>query len=313
MSLVRPGFRAPALCALLLVSFTLGLHAQASAPRDVKDPGPATPHLRILSYNIHHGAGNETCATPPASGDCGLNLRRIADIVRDSGADIVGLQEVDRFWQRSGLADQPKALAEMLGMFPCFGANLKLSPESGSAHPREYGTLLLSRYPLRGCTNTPLPRADEKNEQRGLLSAEVQTPGGPLRVLVTHLSIVPEDRALQTKALLRAVQALALPTVLMGDMNAQPTEIGFLPLLRQMTDSFAIPGIELSGAPSGFTFPCHPRRAPVRRIDYILLSAGIATAAAGTLDTPVVRLASDHYPLWVRIKTDLRGRSPLPR
>jgi endonuclease/exonuclease/phosphatase family metal-dependent hydrolase len=310
MSLARPGFRATAVCALLLLFLTTGLQAQANAPRDVTDPGPATPHLRILSYNIHHGAGNETCATPPANGDCGLDLRRIGDIIRDSGADIVGLQEVDRFWKRSGLADQPKELADMLGMFPCFGANLKLGPEAGSSQSREYGTLLLSRYPLKGCTNAPLPRAESRNEQRGLLSAQVQTPRGLLRVMVTHLSIVTADRALQAQAIVRALKASVLPTVLMGDMNAQPAEPGFQPLLRQMTDAWTIPGVQTSGAPSGFTFPCHPQRPPDRRIDYVLLSAGLAAASVEVPENAAVRMASDHYPVLVRVNSHLLGHSP---
>lgn len=310
MSLARSGSRAVVACALSLLFLTTGLQAQTGAPRDVRDPGAATPHLRILSYNMHHGAGNETCATPPANGDCGLNLQRIADIIRGSGADIVGLQEVDRFWKRSGLADQPKELAEMLGMFPCFGANLKLRPEDGSVQPREYGTLLLSRYPLQGCTNAPLPRADSKNEQRGVLSAQVETPRGRLRLMVTHLSVVTADRALQAQAIVRAVKASDQPTVLLGDMNAQPNEAGFQPLLRQMTDAWTIPGIQTNGGPSGFTFPCHPQQPPVRRIDYVLLSAGLAAASVEVAEHAAVRLASDHYPVLVRIDARLTGAPP---
>ncbi len=34
-----------------------------------------------------------------------LSLDRIADMVR--GADVIALQEVERFWKRTGMTDQP--------------------------------------------------------------------------------------------------------------------------------------------------------------------------------------------------------------
>jgi endonuclease/exonuclease/phosphatase family metal-dependent hydrolase len=128
--------------------------------------------------------------------------------------------------------------------------------------------------------------------------------------MVTHLSIVPADRVLQAQALVRAVKASALPTVLLGDMNGQPNEAGFQPLLLQMTDAWTIPGIQTSGAPSGFTFPCHPQRQPDRRIDYVLLSAGLSTASIEVPGSPAARMASDHCPVLVRVNTYLHGHSP---
>jgi len=40
----------------------------------------------IMSYNIHHGVGIDT----------NLNLERITDVIRNNGAEIIGLQEVDK-------------------------------------------------------------------------------------------------------------------------------------------------------------------------------------------------------------------------
>lgn len=305
MFLGQRGFRVLGRLAVLLGALAAALPAQPAPASSVKDPGPATPHLRILSYNIHHAAGNETCTEPPDNGDCGLNLRRIASILRDSGADIIGLQEVDRFWKRSGLTDQPRELGDMLGMFVCFGANLRLSPEAGSGKPREYGTLLLSRYPLHGCRNDALPKAEEKSEQRGLLRADVQTPGGRMRVMVTHLSTAEADRTLQAQAMLRALKEATTPTVLLGDMNAQPGEAGFQPVLRQMSDVWSLPGVERTSAPDGATFPCHPAQNPTTRIDYILLSAGLSAASAEVLTDANARMASDHCPLLVRVATPI--------
>jgi len=49
--------------------------------------------IKIITYNIRYGLGL----------DQRYDLDRIADTVRD--ADIIGLQEVERFWRRSGMID----------------------------------------------------------------------------------------------------------------------------------------------------------------------------------------------------------------
>ncbi len=51
--------------------------------------------MKIVSYNIRFGLGT----------DHRIDLKRIAETVRD--ADIIGLQEVERFWKRGGMLDQP--------------------------------------------------------------------------------------------------------------------------------------------------------------------------------------------------------------
>lgn len=79
--------------ALLLMSM-LPFGAQA-ADNGYGGKVPAT----VMSYNIHHGVGL----------DNQLSLERIAGVIRDAGADIVGLQEVDRFYgERSGFRIKPK-------------------------------------------------------------------------------------------------------------------------------------------------------------------------------------------------------------
>lgn len=52
--------------------------------------------VTVASYDIHHGVGV----------DDRLDLDRIAEQIRTSGADIIGLQEVDRHWSsRSDFVD----------------------------------------------------------------------------------------------------------------------------------------------------------------------------------------------------------------
>ena len=57
--------------------------------------------MRVVTYNIRFGWGL----------DGEVDLARIAESLR--GADIIALQEVERFWRRSGMTDQPAELAKL--------------------------------------------------------------------------------------------------------------------------------------------------------------------------------------------------------
>jgi endonuclease/exonuclease/phosphatase family metal-dependent hydrolase len=78
-----------------------------------------TPVLTLLSYNIHSGVGLDGV----------LDLERIADVIAATGADVVALQEVDRFRrEQSAFEDQPGVLARRLGMHVAYAANLDAEP-----------------------------------------------------------------------------------------------------------------------------------------------------------------------------------------
>jgi len=60
-----------------------------------------------MSYNIKHGMTNATCPQPPRIPgqppfpDCQLDLQASIEVMRAEDPDIIGLQEIDRFWARS--------------------------------------------------------------------------------------------------------------------------------------------------------------------------------------------------------------------
>lgn len=59
--------------------------------------------LKVMTFNMHHGVGL----------DGELNLQRVAKQIRKSGADIIGLNEVDNHYSaRSHFKNQAKKLAE---------------------------------------------------------------------------------------------------------------------------------------------------------------------------------------------------------
>ena len=69
--------------------------------------------IKIVTYNIQFGRGR----------DSKVDLGRIIDAVR--GADVIALQEVDRFWTRSHMVDQVEVLVDAFpGYDYAFGAGV---------------------------------------------------------------------------------------------------------------------------------------------------------------------------------------------
>lgn len=248
-------------------------------------PRPRT-RLRVATFNIHHGVGSDGV----------LDLGRTAAAVAALDADVVALQEVDRFWgQRSAHADQAGDLASRLGMHLAYGASLERAPRPGDDHPRQYGSALLSRHPVLAGGTTLLPR--RRGEQRSLLDARITTPAGSVRVLVTHLQNRSRaERRSQARAIARAFAADGVPLVLLGDLNARPRAREVRTLTRYLVDAWVV-----GGAGAG---PTYPARAPGVRIDYVLVSPGLEVVYAHVPLTD----ASDHRP----VVADLRVADGVP-
>lgn len=139
--------------------------------------------MKLVTYNIHYGFGRD--------GIC--DIERIATAVQD--ADIIALQEVERFWPRSGMVDQVALLAKVLpDHWVAYGPTIDIfSPAgfSGEMHTprRQFGNATLSKYPISSQSNLLLPRGKPASQtmQRGALEVTIDSPGGPLRIYSTHL------------------------------------------------------------------------------------------------------------------------------
>jgi endonuclease/exonuclease/phosphatase family metal-dependent hydrolase len=253
-----------------LIAVLLMLAAPAAAQES------PTRDLRVITFNIHHGA----------DGAERLDLERIARVIEDSGADVAALQEVDRHWSaRSALADQAAELGARLDMRSIHAANLDLDPLEPGQPRRQYGTAILSRFPIAESRNTLLPRPNN-GEQRGLLEAVIRVHGARVRIANTHLQ---HNSALErTAQALRIAELLAPaeePIVLAGDLNAVPDAPELAPLMSAYADTWA-----RAGSGPGYTIPVE---APDRRIDYVLTSPEIDAVRAEVIATD----ASDHLPL----------------
>ncbi|WP_136605495.1 endonuclease/exonuclease/phosphatase family protein [Paenibacillus dokdonensis] len=228
----------------------------------------------VMSYNIHHGVGL----------DDRLSLQIIANVIRESGAEIIGLQEVDRFYgRRSDDKDQAAELAGMLGYHYAYGANLDLQPEEGRANNRQYGSAILSKHPILQSENTLLSSFED--EQRGVLHAVVNLRGVQVNVFNTHLGLDATSRTVQAQEMTELASATQGPKILMGDFNTEPDSAELQVLLDNgiFVDSFQ--GIE-----DAFTFPAGD---PFEKIDYILTSPAIQHSNQRVIHSE----ASDHLPI----------------
>jgi endonuclease/exonuclease/phosphatase family metal-dependent hydrolase len=233
--------------------------------------------VRVMTYNIRHGAGT----------DGRLDLNRTADVIRATGADVVGLQEVDRhFGARSDFADQATWLAGDLGTNVVFGANLDLDPLVAGQPRRQYGTAILCAHPILDWDNTHLPRFDD-SEQRGLLRARISVQGAAVQVYTTHLQHDDADeRLVQARAITRLIGEPADPVVLLGDLNATPRAAEIRVLSGTLVDTWRSVGV---GA--GHT---HPSSRPRRRIDYVMRSSDVVAHAIAVPGSGPAATASDH-------------------
>ncbi|MDQ0383135.1 endonuclease/exonuclease/phosphatase family protein [Amycolatopsis thermophila] len=235
--------------------------------------------LSVLTFNIRHARGTDGV----------LDLARVAGVIRDSGADVVGLQEVDRHYSaRSDWADQAGELARLLGYHAVFGANLDRGPPAAGSPRIQYGTAILSRYPVTAWDNTHLFRSPG-HEQRGLLHARIDVHGVPVHVYDTHLAAGSQtDRLEQTRQITSLIGATG-PAVLVGDLNALPDAPEIATLDNAFTDAWPV-----SGEGDGSTYPAG---SPDRRIDYVYASRSVSPLVTRVLPAD----ASDHLPLLSRL------------
>ncbi|MGI8774011.1 MAG: endonuclease/exonuclease/phosphatase family protein [Actinomycetota bacterium] len=219
-------------------------------------PVAASARSTVATFNIRHGLGL----------DGRVDLARTAGVLRGFGADVVALQEIDRYLDRSGGVDQVAEIERLSGYEVAFFPTV----ERGRS---QYGIALAASQPL-DTAFLPLPRAG-REEPRGA----VITSLNGITYLATHLSPSPQARVLQIGALAVWVRRSPGPLVVMGDLNAT----------RRALDPLVDAGL----ARPGWRPLTSPARLPRRQIDHILAGKGATVTARRKVRTA----ASDHLPV----------------
>lgn len=229
-------------------------------------------HITIASYNIRHGH------------DVGFDWSRLAEIIQASGADLVGLQEVDMHTGRTGGADTMAGLAEATGL------SHTLFVPAMNFDGGQYGTAILSRYPIETSEVHPLNSAHYEPRAFGCITVTPED-GSPFCFLNTHLSYESiEQQQIQFNQIADWMDQQidrSTPTVLTGDFNTKDFT-AFVPLKNL---GFALVNHE---AQTYKTF----RTTPLAIDNIVYRPESLTPVEQGMIDSDY----SDHNLLWCRFE-----------
>lgn len=219
----------------------------------------------VATYNIHHGAPPTLMAARPGW------LRA----VRGLDADILAVQEVDRFNPRSGFVDQVRLIARATGLCPVFARTRRMFGVG------QYGHALLCREAPSAVELVKLPEFG--GERRLAILAALRLAGAPISVAAVHLHNEPRVASAQLEVVVERLLRRPGPHLLIGDLNLGPGRIGGR--LQQA-------GLSAVGSPHTF-----PSWEPKRQIDWIVGSGlDVGPVWVGAAAT------SDHLPLLAEVR-----------
>lgn len=224
--------------------------------------------MRVLSFNILHGATTK--------GDFDLDV--IAKVIQDNDPDLVALQEVDYKTNRAKQYDLVTELAWRTKMAGLFGRAMYY--DGG-----EYGEGILSKHSFLKTRNVALPHLPG-DEPRAALEATTILPSGDTIIFIgTHLDHLrdEENRIMQAKAVNKAIQQNKYPSILAGDLNAEPASRTMNILEDKWNPAYKQDQLR-------FTYPSSN---PQKKIDYVLFRKNDPFRV---LETRVIQdsIASDH-------------------
>jgi endonuclease/exonuclease/phosphatase family metal-dependent hydrolase len=226
--------------------------------------------IRVLCYNIHHGRGN----------DQNVDLERIAQVIRNSQADVVALQEVDQATARTNRVDQTATLAKLTGLNGKFIKQIEY--EGG-----EYGQAVLTRWTLGSANTYWLPGMPER-ERRIACAIEIRAQQHEFTFITTHLHHANSTfREQQAQEINRLFQEKSGPAILCGDLNAEPHHATLDVLKQRWTLAQA--------ETNHWSFPSDK---PTKQLDYVLYrpKESFRFVESQVINEP---MASDHRPLLV--------------
>jgi endonuclease/exonuclease/phosphatase family metal-dependent hydrolase len=234
--------------------------------------------IRVVTYNVHKCVGLDRRERPA----------RIAAVLRETGADVIALQEVvsvedDARHERH----QARFIAAELGCEFRLGENRR---HNGGA----YGNVVLTRLPVEHCRNHDITWRGR--EARGCLRVDVRPGGGApvLHVFNVHLGTAFVERRYQGRALvgdsiLRAPD-LRGPRVVLGDFNEWTRGLATRLLAEELTSADIRQHLRRRRTyPGPLPFFLH--------LDHVYHDPGLELVSLRLHRSRTALVASDHLPL----------------
>ena len=249
-----------------------------AAPEDPAVCGDPARAFTVVTFNIEYGKKL----------DGAIDVLRSEPAVKD--ADVLFLQEMNA----AGVKRIAAALSLNYLYFP------------SGVHPlakQEFGTAVLSRWPLEGGRKIVLPhQAFGTNLRRAVTQATVRCGTHRIEVMSVHLPSPPavshDQREDQIETILASARSIPHPLIVAGDFNAR-----WVGSLFEKA-GFAWPTKNLPGTASVLWMR--------KKFDHVF-ARGLAPApdgrAAGVGDA---KGSSDHRPVWVRLQMPGAGLPAQP-
>lgn len=224
-----------------------------------------TKTIRLSTYNIQHGEGM----------DKKIDFERIGLILKEAGAEVVAVQEVDSMTRRANQTYGLQEIGRRIGMKDVYAPAIDY--QGG-----KYGIGMLSKKKPLSVRRIPLPG---REEPRMLLVVEFKK----YVVACTHLSLTREDRQASIPIIAAEAARWQKPFFLMGDLNAEAENTKDRPFLDELTYHFRIL--------NDTTAPTFPSNGPNICIDYIAVFKSQADKITDASSRVGTEKASDHCPL----------------
>jgi endonuclease/exonuclease/phosphatase family metal-dependent hydrolase len=259
-----------ALAAAVLLVLPLAYWLSSNAPKAL-EPAPGNREVRIMTYNLHQAFNTKGQ----------LDIEALAQQIEESGADVIGLQEVPRGYLTAGSFDLIGWLSRRLDMPYVFGP----------AADAQSGNALLSRYPIIEAEVLSLPPNDLLL-LRSVIRASIDMGDGEITVLVTHLHHKPPDGEIRQEQVAAVLESWggSAQAVILGDLNATPDSAE----IRLLADAGLLEAGALGESPA-LTVPSED---PDRQFDYIWYTTDLAGSDYAIYPTN----ASDHLPVAVTLE-----------
>jgi endonuclease/exonuclease/phosphatase family metal-dependent hydrolase len=227
-------------------------------------PSSGRAALRVVNYNVHTAVNVRGQLDPEA----------IARVIEAQRPDVVTLQEVSRGWAVSGSVDVAEWLSHRLGMRYVYAP----------AADYGFGNAILSRFRMTSTDWGYLPKGAGPMDRSWVRAVLDIGAGRRLTVIGAHLHHrhdTPDDDRTRLDQIgeLLTVWGGERPTVIAGDMNAEPD--------TEEIARFRSAGLVAAG---DLTVPTYPSTDPRDRIDYVFGTGDLVLS-----DATVRRsMASDH-------------------